>query len=244
MANKTHRCGERDSKAGHPPRAFALPAPCPTQGLWTRDLQAVWWRLCGPRSCAQPVLGAEGSGQSRLHPQAHRAMSTAPWAHISPGTLLSPLPYRLSAVPSPHFLPFGVLPWPVLVTSSHPDPGSMGCLESAPPLTGSIRLWAHTQAHTCLHMHMHTHPHVHTYIHTATCTHRGTYTHRHTCTHTHAPHTPHRQDWSGCCWCLQSPHGHSLLALPWGGRSRCQINWEKLTWADISEPSACSPKLF
>lgn len=108
----------------------------------------------------------------------------------------------------------------------------------------------HTQAHTLTsrHMHTHTHPHIHTYIHTGTCTHRGTYTHtlthRHTCTHTHAPHTHHRQDWSGCCWCLQSPHGHSWLALPWGGRSRCQINWEKLTWADISEPSACSPKLF
>ena len=227
----------------------------------------MWW-LCGPRSCAQPVLGAEGSGQARLHPQAHRAMSTAPWAHVSPGTLLSRLSYRLSGVPSPHFLPFGVPPWPGASGTVHPGQS----WSPAPTQTqGPWAAWnqflhplgpsgsghthrhthvytcTHTQAHTLTsrHMHTHTHPHIHTYIHTGTCTHRSTYTHtlkhRHTCTHTH---TLHRQDWSGCCWRLQSPHGHSWLALPWGGSSRCQINWEKLTWADISEPSACSPKLF
>lgn len=155
-------------------------------------------RACGPGTCKQ-------CGGGSVVPAAVPSLCWVRRAVASPGCIPRPtvpcprfpgLTFLLEhscphfpAVPSPHFLPFGVPPWPVLVTSSHPDPGSMGCLESAPPLAGSIRLWAHTQAHTSTHALTHRHTHSQadtcTRIHTYTFTHIYTQAHARTEAHTH-----------------------------------------------------------
>ena len=175
--------------------------------------------LCGPRSCRQPVLGAEGSGQARLRPG-----STVPRPRL-PDT---PDPVSQQ---DPHFLPLCVPPPPRALGTVYtgpqfpPRPGSTGCLEPPETSTSPSACWVHPAPDA----------HAHT----------GTPTRSHAraprLTHTHAL-TPSQ---AGLVRALLAPaiHTRALSAgTTRGGSSPFQINWEKLTWADISEPSAHSPK--
>lgn len=151
--------------------------------------------LCGPRSCRQPVLGAEGSGQARLRPG-----STVPRPRL-PDT---PDPVSQQ---DPHFLPLCVPPPPRALGTVYtgpqfpPRPGSTGCLEPPETSTSPSACWVHPA------------PDAHAHTGTPTRSHARAprLTHTHTLSH------PRRQAWSGRCWRLPSTHGRFRLAPPGEG---------------------------
>lgn len=172
------------------------------------------WRLWGPDSCPQPALGTGGQRPG----QDVFPCPLAPRAHAPPGTLMPLSRDRCSGVSRSSFPP---APCPI------PPGGFKDCSR-----------WSSLV------------PHVHLDPASTGCLESHGTSHRfprplgpHTLTHTHAHahvHTPQGQEPVRTLLASVVP----TLARPWGGSSRCRINWEKLIWAEISEPSARSPKSF